>query len=231
MSGQPDLGGIVTIGDATLYHGDCFEILSVIDGVDAVITDPPYGINWKPRINHQNQPWVDDVGFDPTEFIDIGQYHLFWGAQHFADKLPAVESWAAWVKRPINFDFSGDKRTYSTIELAWTDWGKARFKCHIWDGGKRAGRPENRLFCHPSQKPIEIMEWCLPPDAVVIFDPFMGSGTTGVACANLGRKFIGIEMEREYFDIACERIQAAYDQPRLFDEVEQAIEQESFPIG
>jgi len=221
----------VEIGGATLYHGDCLEVLPTIQDTDAVVTDPPYGINWKPRVNHQDQPWVDDVNFNPAPFLDVGKYHLFWGAQHFADKLPIAESWAAWVKRPIDFDFSGDKRTYSTIELAWTDWGKARFKCHIWDGGKRAGKPENRLFCHPSQKPIEIMEWCLPPDAAVVFDPFMGSGTTGVACANLGRKFIGIELERKYFDVACERIEAAYSQPRLFDEVEDACEQESFPIG
>ncbi len=206
----------VQIGDATLYHGDCLEILPSLSGVDAVITDPPYGINWKPRVNHQDQVWVDDKPFDPAPFLAIGDKHLFWGAQYFADKLPVSEAWATWVKRPIDYDFSNDKRTFATTEIAWTTWGKARFICQVWDGGMRAGKPENRTFCHPSQKPIEVMEWCIPPDSRVILDPYMGSGTTGVACANLSREFIGIELEKKYFDIACERIEAAYSQGRLF---------------
>jgi site-specific DNA-methyltransferase (adenine-specific)/modification methylase len=209
------MSDIVRIGDATLYHGDCLEILPTLDKVDAVVTDPPYGINWKPRVNHQDKPWVDDVAFDPSPFM-VGRRHLFWGAQYFAQKLPLSESWLTWVKRPIEYDFSKDSRSYATTELAWSDWGKARFVCHVWDGGRRQGRAENRTFCHPSQKPVEVMEWCLPPDGDLILDPFMGSGTTGVACANLGRKFIGIEIERKYFDIACERIEAAYTQGRLF---------------
>ena len=75
---------------------------------------------------------------------------------------------------------------------------------------------------HPTQKPVELMQWCLGfiPDAKTILDPFMGSGTTGVACANLGRKFIGIEIEPKYFDIACKRIEIAYSQPRLFEDLE-----------
>jgi len=102
-------------------------------------------------------------------------------------------------------------------EMAWSNFGcKTRVKSHVWDGGKRQGVPENRTFCHPSQKPIEVMEWCVSYAEGTILDPFMGSGTTGVACANLGRKFIGIEIEPKYFDIACERIEAAYAQGRLF---------------
>lgn len=207
---------VETVGNATLYLGDCLEILPTLSGIDAVITDPPYGINWKPRVNHQDQPWVDDKAFDPSPFLRFGAFHLFWGAQYFADKLPLSESWATWVKRPIDFDFSKDGRTYATTELAWSDWGKARFKCLVWDGGKRAGSHENRTFVHPSQKPVEIMEWCIPDPAQVILDPYMGSGTTGLACANLSRQFIGIEIELEYFEIACERIGRAQQQQRLF---------------
>ena len=208
----------VIIGNATLYHGDCLEILPTLDKVDAVITDPPYGINWKPRVNHRgdDQLWIDDKSFDPGPWLSVGKNHLFWGAQYFANKLPISEAWATWVKRPIDVDFSNDSRSFATTEIAWTDWGKARFKCQVWDGGKRAGKPENREFNHPSQKPIELMEWCLPKDSEIVLDPFMGSGTTGVACANLGRKFIGIEIEKKYFDIACERIEAAQSQGRLF---------------
>lgn len=207
---------VETIGQATLYLGDCLEILPSLSSIDAVITDPPYGINWKPRINHQNQPWVDDQTFDPSPFLCIGAFHLFWGAQYFADKLPLSEAWATWVKRPIDFDFSKDGRTYATTELAWSDWGKARFKCLVWDGGKRAGVSDNRDFSHPSQKPVEIMEWCIPEGAAVIFDPYMGSGTTGIACANMSRKFIGIEIEPSYFEVACGRIERAQQQQRLF---------------
>lgn len=207
---------VETIGNATLYLGDCREIVPSLHGVDAVITDPPYGINWKPRVNHQDQPWIDDKEFDPSPFLRLGVWHLFWGAQYFADKLPVSESWATWVKRPIDFDFSKDGRTYATTELAWSDWGKSRFKCLVWDGGKRAGTTENRDFSHPSQKPVEVMEWCIPDGAETILDPYMGSGTTGVACHNLSRKFIGIEIEPEYFDIACKRVEQAQRQPRLF---------------
>jgi site-specific DNA-methyltransferase (adenine-specific)/modification methylase len=204
------------VGNATLYLGDCLEILPSLDGIDAVITDPPYGINWQPRVNHQDQPWVDDKPFDPSPFLRLGSFHLFWGAQYFADKLPLSESWATWVKRPINFDFSKDGRTYATTELAWSDWGKARFIAHVWDGGMRAGQADNRTFVHPSQKPVEVMEWCIPETAQTILDPYMGSGTTGVACVNMSRKFIGVEIEPQYFEVACERIARAQQQQRLF---------------
>lgn len=211
----------VIIGDATLYLGDCREILPTLPKVDAVITDPPYGIGWKPRVNHQDQPWVDAISFEIGDFLAVGKYHLVWGGQYFADKLPVHEGWLTWVKRPINCDFSNDQRSYATTELAWRDWGKARFICHVWDGGMRAGTADNRTFCHPSQKPVEVMRWCVeqvPADAQTILDPFMGSGTTGVAAMQLGRKFIGIEIEERYFNIAVERITNAQRQYKLFDE-------------
>lgn len=205
----------VEIGNATLYLGDCLELLPLLQA-DAVVTDPPYGINWKPRVTHQDQKWIDDKPFDPSPWLSIGQRHLFWGAQYFAASLPMSQAWLTWVKRPIEHDFSKDARSYATTELAWSDWGKARFIPLVWDGGMRGGRAENRRFCHPSQKPIEVMEWCIPDECEVILDPYMGSGTTGVAAANLGRRFVGVELEREYFDIACERIEAAYSQGKLF---------------
>jgi DNA modification methylase len=206
------------IGDCTLYLGNCLEIMPALGKVDAVVTDPPYGIGWKPRVTHQDQKWVDVIDFDIRDLI-VGRYNLVWGGQYFADKLPVKEGWLTWCKRPIDMDFSNDNRTYATTELAWRDWGKAKFIAQVWDGGMRAGAAENRTFCHPSQKPIEVMHWCLcqlPDDAETILDPFMGSGTTLVACAKLGRKGIGIELDPDYFEIACKRVQAAYDQPDLF---------------
>lgn len=212
-----------------LICGDCREVLPTLGKVDAVVTDPPYGINWKPRVNHQDQAWVDKIDFDISDFL-IGTKHIIWGGQYFADKLPVNEGWLTWVKRPTNMDFSNDDRTYSTTELAWRDFGKPKFIAHVWDGGMRAGAAENRTFCHPSQKPIEVMEWCvrqLPPDCITVFDPFMGSGTTGVAAIKLGRKFIGIEIEPKYFDIACKRIQAALDAPDMFIEQPKPAKQEA----
>lgn len=207
----------VTIGRATLYCGDCRDVLPTLDKVDAVVTDPPYGIKWKPRVNHQDQKWVDEIDFDICTFL-LGKYNLVWGGQYFADKLPLAEGWLTWCKRPID-GFCNDNRSYSTTELAWRDWGKPKFKALVWDGGKREGHPDNRTFCHPAQKPVEIMEWCvrqLPQDAQTILDPFMGSGTTGVAAVQMGKTFIGIEREAEYFQIACKRIEDAQRQGDMF---------------
>jgi DNA modification methylase len=222
----------VVIGDCRLLLGDCRDILPTLGAFDAVVTDPPYGINWKPRVNHQDQQWVDEINFDIRDFL-VGRYNLVWGGQYFADKLPVSEGWLTWVKRPTNHDFSNDDRSYSSTELAWRDWGKPRFIAHVWDGGMRAGTAENRTFCHPSQKPVEVMDWCIrqvPVDAHSILDPFMGSGTTGIACVKQGRAFTGIEMDAAYFDIACARIEKAQNQPDMFIETARVPEprQEAF---
>ena len=220
----------VEIGNATLYLGDCAEILPTLGKVDAVVTDPPYGIHVSTRVNFKEKQDWDKERPDLSARLLTGKYHLFWGGQYFADKLPMQEGWLTWCKRPISCDFSNDSRSYATTELAWRNWGKAKFFVHVWDGGKRAGASENRDFCHPSQKPVELMEWCiglLPSEAEIVLDPFMGSGTTGVAAMNLQRKFIGIEREPKYFDIACKRIEQAVAQPRLFEDVERKMKQEN----
>lgn len=211
----------VVIGNAELWHGDCREVLSRISA-DAVVTDPPYGIQRteSPRMleKYGRQAWDDVIDFDVRDLLKVGKWHLIWGGQYFADKLPVHEGWLTWCKRPIDMDFSNDNRSYATTELAWRNWGKAKFMAQVWDGGMRAGAAENRDFCHPSQKPVELMTWCLrqlPKQAQTVADPFMGSGTTGVACAGLGLRFVGVELHREYFDIACERISRAQAQGTL----------------
>lgn len=196
----------------TIYHGDCREILSTVTGVAAIVTDPPYGINWAPRVNHraEKQLWVDDETFDPSQCLAVGRFHLFWGAQYFANRLPISESWLTWVKRPLHCDFSQDKRSYATTELAWCDFGcKSAFVMHVWDGGMRAGNIQNRTFCHPSQKPLEVMSWCLsrlPEYEGSICDPYAGSGTTLVAAKERGLQAIGIELEERYCEIAAKRL-------------------------
>lgn len=208
------------IGNATLYLGDCLEILPTLPKVDAVITDPPYGIAWR---GHSSRPKEmigemvvgDDAPFDPAPFLSLETPCLMWGANNFASKLPDSQNWLVWNKRGDNCT----PKDHGGCELAWSRGitkGGVHAKRFIWDGNIRQLDTEmDRL--HPAQKPVEIMKWCVGlSDAETILDPFMGSGTTGVACMNLGRKFIGIEIEPKYFEIACERIENAQRQTRLF---------------
>ena len=209
------MGDVVQIGDATLYHGDCLEILPTLDKVDAVVTDPPYGIGAAGGVGGDNCAVVlrtDDIWDDNTadEAVDMardmsGQQVIFGGNYY---ELPPTSCWLVWDK-----DNSGN---FADCELAWTNLEKAvRLYKFRWNGMLRANK--ERRGDHPTQKPVGVMEWAIGhTEGNTVLDPFMGSGTTGVACANLGRKFIGIEIERKYFDIACERIDAAYAQGRLF---------------
>ena len=213
-----------TIGDATLYLGDCLEILPTLGKVDAVVTDPPYGIGedggkFRGR-KGQGHRVLEKLGWDKAipspECFDI--LHslkvpmILWGGNYFTDYLPVSRGWLYWNKL-----MGGD---FSDGELAWTsiDMVLRSFSYCNKEHGKE----------HPTQKPDALMQWCLGflPHAETILDPFMGSGTTGVACANLGRKFIGIEIEPKYFDIACRRIEDAWiNRPCLFDDPAQTFTQ------
>jgi site-specific DNA-methyltransferase (adenine-specific) len=192
----------------TIYHGDAYDIVDSLE-FTAVVSDPPYGINWKPRVNHQDQTWRDRRAADLKPFLR-GQHHLFWGGNYFTDQLPASESWFIWIKRPGDLDFDNDRRSYSVLEMAWSDFGgKPRMRHHVWDGGMRQGDSSNRQFLHPAQKPLEIMRWCfaaLPETDGPVLDPFMGSGTTLVAATEAGRRAIGIEREEQYCEIAVQRL-------------------------
>jgi site-specific DNA-methyltransferase (adenine-specific) len=220
----------VVIGDATLYLGDCREILPTLGRVDAVVTDPPYGIGYHARTigasetragrsQYEGEGIIgDDTEFDPTLLLAFPTC-VIWGGNHFADKLPPSSAWWVWDKRG-DPAFYG-KTTFADCEIAWTNCpGPARMYKQIWNGIVREGEEAARSGygrVHPTQKPERLMRWCVERiEAETILDPFMGSGTTGVACAKLGRKFIGIEIEERYFDIACRRIEAAYAQPNLF---------------
>ncbi len=218
----------VTIGDATLYHGDCLEILPGLDRVDAVVTDPPYGIDigGSGTIGGSGVVEVKDYGRSDWDINgmtseqwsaiqDKSDYWIVWGGNYLAGVMGPSAGVLAWDKKCQN----GWDDTFSELEFAWTNiFTRAKGFRHLWAGALRASEKGANVRRHPTQKPISLMEWCVTLSGVngTILDPFMGSGTTGVACANLGRKFIGIEIERKYFDIACERIEAAYAQGRLF---------------
>ncbi len=192
----------------TLYHGDAREVLPSVEGVGLVLTDPPYGIGWKPRVNHQDQRWVDER-LD-ISFAMVGQFNCVWGGNYFTDLVRPSESWLIWIKRPDGFNFDNDARSYAVCEMAWSDFGgKPRTKHFTWDGGMRAGDASNRTFCHPAQKPLEVMRWCIelaPEFSGPIVDPFMGSGTTIRAAIDCGHRAIGIEIDESYCEIAAKRL-------------------------
>lgn len=216
------------VGKATLYCGDCDDIFesfgSSITDIDAIVTDPPYGINRQISghkvVDRLGAVTGDDAPFDPTPYM-VGYRNIFWGANHFSSRLPDASRWLLWLKHdPSLFGL----RSTSPFELAWTDLeGAARAFRWIWDGSIKQGQGSNKEHQHPTEKPVELMEWCLsllPDECQLICDPFMGSGTTGVACAKFGFDFIGIEIEEQYFNIACQRIEEAQRQGNLFSETE-----------
>lgn len=230
---------VETIGNATLYLGDCAEILPTLSKVDAVITDPPYGIGESSKDHASRGKSKNGLGggiysrdygkseWDSappsSELMDAlrahCKYQAFFGGNYF--QLPPTSCWLVWDK------LNGDN-DFADCELCWTNWPKAvRRITWRWHGMLRAGNEERH---HPTQKPLEVMKWVigLCPKAESILDPFMGSGTTGVAAVELGRKFVGIEREEKYFDLACNRIEQAYARPELFAPVANIPVQESF---
>lgn len=209
---------IVTIGGATLYLGDCMDILPTLPKVDAVITDPPYGISragqqetFTKNSKHKRKHF-DDLGWDngrPSKevfdlLLSIGNKSLFWGGNYFADMLPPTMGWLYWDKGQKGLSMSDG-------ELAWTSEQKA-LRSIVVNRSSLVGSE------HPTQKPIQVMTWSINQlgNPETILDPFMGSGTTGVAAIQMGRKFIGIEREQKYFDIACKRIEQATKQDDMF---------------
>lgn len=211
----------------TLYCGDCRAIVPTLGRVDAVVSDPPYGMNWRTDSTRftggalsrgqGRADWGDIVGdrtrFDPSEWLAFRECILF-GANHYAQLLP-VGTTLVWMKKAPHLlgTFLSD------AEIAWKKGGHGVY-IHFEQFPPPARMAENDgSVAHPTQKPIGLMAWCLRRvKGHTILDPFMGSGTTGVAAVQLGRKFIGIEIEERYFNIAVERITNAQRQYKLFDE-------------
>lgn len=194
----------------TLYLGDCREILPTLGKVDCVVTDPPYGIGDKMQGGTWGaaEKYADFRRWDVAPSAEnlallrsIAPAVVLWGGNYF--DAPAARCWLVWDK-------TNAVRTMADVELAWTNLDRPakRFRgavgVHEWG--------------HPTEKPLDLMAWCIqqiPPPATLILDPFMGSGTTGVAAVSLDRKFIGIEIEKKYFEIACRRIGEELRRPRL----------------
>lgn len=194
------------IGGQRLILGDCREVMPTLGKFDAVVTDPPYGIN----ITKSNRLAVsrglggkswDNEAADLTALPKAPS--IIWGGNYF--DLPPTRA-------PLVWDKNNADRDFADFEMAWTnlDMVARRFVMRPMrmDGGKQ----------HPTQKPVALMEWCLGflPSAETILDPFMGSGTTLVACQRMGRNGTGIELDPDYFDIACRRVDEATRQPDMF---------------
>jgi DNA modification methylase len=204
------------IQDSTLYLGDCRLLMPLLPRVDAVVTDPPYGLGMAAnpvRQKHERKAWDDST--PPTTMFDLiraqSREQIIWGGNYF--NLPPAQCFLIWDKKQPE-DFS-----LAMCEMAWCS---RQLPAKIWRQSVLSYEK-----AHPTQKPIPLMEWCLRllPDAKTILDPFMGSGTTGAAAARLGRRFIGIEVDPDYFNSACLRIAAAYAQPDLFVEPAAKAEQ------
>jgi len=195
----------------TIYHGDCRKVLGLWTGLrmqsfDLLLTDPPYGIGADTHEGPENHGWrqYESTGWDgcaaDAETIALARaicrHAVVWGGNYF--DLPAGNRWLVWDKGQRDFSLADG-------ELAWTsERGAVRFLSYARGKALAAESRE-----HPTQKPLEVITWCLSffPNCKTVLDPFMGSGTTLVAAKRLGRKAIGIELEEKYCEIAAKRLQ------------------------
>jgi site-specific DNA-methyltransferase (adenine-specific) len=217
------------IGGQRLILGDCLQVMPLLGRFDACVTDPPYGMKHpadsarfsggtarRGRGATHKKIHGDDVVFDPAPLFGASKMQLIWGLNHFPQGL-APGSALVWLKR--NDGAFGS--FLSDAEVAWLSNGRGTY-CFRWvnAGSKLALDWQGDAYApsaHPTQKPLALMEWCLGflPEARTILDPFMGSGTTLVACQRMGRSGTGIEIDPEYFAIACKRVDEAARQPDL----------------
>ena len=230
------------IGDCVLFCGDSLSIMPTLGNVDAVVTDVPYGISQKSsglrRLDYGVWDWEDATS------VAIAAMKLAIG-------IPSVIAWCDWrqmsaiadampgrSERPLTwakpnppvlngqslFLSSTEHAFYGKLPSAWFSGGCIK---SYWVGPPPANRQ------HPTQKPEWLMKQCVQatvPSNGICLDPFMGSGTTLVSCAKLGRRGIGIELDPDYFEIACRRVEEAYRQPDLFIEPPKKLEQEAMDL-
>ena len=219
------------IGNQRLILGDCLEVMPTLGKVDAVVTDPPYGIGRDGQKQttggNGGRKAYDFKGWDasrpPQTVFDMmlaqSDWQVIWGGNYFADMLPAAAGWLVWDK--------GQRINQSDGELAYSNQGGA---LRIFEQNRVALMIEGAE--HPTQKPLSVMLRSVKHvrDARTILDPFMGSGTTLVACQKLGRHGIGIEIDPEYFEIACRRVDEAARQPDLLIRATQTPTQEEMAL-
>lgn len=206
-------------GRVQLFNRDCMDVLPLLGKVDAVVTDPPYGISADQHAGPADQGWTqwDSSGWDrnrPTKevfdaILSVSDTALIWGGNYFADLLPPSMGWIGWDKGQRNFSLAD-------FELAWTtEWRAARFVQYSRGKALLEGK------VHPTQKPTDVMAFCIDwlrlKDDSLILDPFIGSGTTALAASRLGHRCIGCEVSPEYFEKAVKRITSELSRAPLFE--------------
>ena len=227
------------IGDCTLYLGDCRDVLPTLGTVDAVVTDPPFGVGFK-YATHDDRPeayaggygvWLWDILESAEKICQPGAPIFVWQSgphiRHFGEWFP--RNWRLFVaaKNFVQMRPTAMQYAYDPVVTWWKEgakpWsaGTASRDFHVANTAPVVATPKNIERGHPCPRPVDqvshILEQWVAPKSIVL-DPFTGSGTTGVAAVQSGRGFIGCEIDPDYFDIACRRIEEAYKQPRLFDD-------------
>jgi tRNA G10 N-methylase Trm11 len=212
----------VEFENVTLWHADCLDVLPLLAGVDACITDPPYGMDWcftgqgsgkgaqggTESVTKGQRIEGDAEDFNPAHLMQFEKL-VIWGFHHFPDKLKRGTV-LVWVKKyPDAFG-----TFLSDADVAWMKGG-----CGVYCSPIINPASFQAEKCHPTQKPVTLMHWCFERAKVAIggtvLDPYMGSGTTGIACIRSGRKFIGIEKDAAHFATACKRIEQELSQGQL----------------
>ena len=206
------------IGNATLYLADCRDVLPTLSGIDAVVADPPYGMAF--RSNHRNARWPTLAGDTDGSLLELAttipaahSRYVFcrWDEMRL---LPKPQSVITWVKNNWSMGDLDHEHGRQTEVICFYPGPSHFFPRYRPADVIEACRTGNDN--HPTEKPYMLMCAVLDWSDGTVLDPFMGSGTTGVACARMGRPFVGIEIEPRYFDIACRRIEQAHRQGILF---------------
>ena len=227
----------VIIGDCELWHGDCREVLPLVFA-NCLITDPPYGLGelsgTTSKTRNKN---AYDASFEDTEQYvnEVVVPAISAGLERCGGRGLVTSGVRCMFNYPKPRAIGG---FYQPAAVGMSPWGFAGYNPVLFYGkDPRDGKGQNSVMTtltqrsddcgHPCPKPIKAMEWMVAKGTMqgeTVLDLFMGSGSTGVACVNLGRKFVGVELERKYFEIACERITRAYAQPRLFEDAKPAVQ-------
>lgn len=209
-------------GGITIYCGDCREILPGLGTFDLTLTDPPYGValdtrNANRRRSGRPNPkgpgrtfdWPavagDDAPFDPRPLLHLSRAAVFWGANHYASRLPDTPFWLAWDRKAGRG--AGSVTDCELAAVFGHRFKTVRLFSHLWCGFQRDSENAEGAL-HPTQKPVALMRWCLSffPEARTVVDPYMGSGPVAKACADAGLRYVGIELVEAYCERAVARL-------------------------
>lgn len=224
---------IWTTENGTLYNGDCLEVMQRLGdkSVDLLLTDPPYGIKVgklykKPNLvlnSATNTTVYENLDWDSNkisnsffaEMFRVSKKQIIFGGNYYADILPITNNWIVWDKKTEDKYSNG----FSDFELAWCSGGGCRIFRYLWSGMIQQDMKNKEQRFHPTQKPVGLFEKILDKysqENETILDCFLGSGTTALACENLNRKWIGIELSKDYCEIAKKRLIENNRQAKLF---------------